>query len=60
MKALAAQRRQLGDDHPDTLISMNSLGSLYKAQGKYAEAEELYIKLLAARAGSWATTIRPR
>ncbi len=45
---LAGKRRQLGDDHPDTLISMNSLGALYYEQGKYPEAEVLYIKALAA------------
>ena len=26
---LSARRRQLGDDHPSTLTSMNNLGSLY-------------------------------
>ncbi len=46
---LAARRRQLGDDHPDTLSSMNNFVSLCQDQGKYAEAEELYTEALAAR-----------
>jgi tetratricopeptide (TPR) repeat protein len=48
-EALAARRRQLGDDHPSTLGSMNNLCVLYKQQGKYTEAEELLKERLAAR-----------
>ena len=36
IKALAARRRQLGDDHPDTLISIYNLADLYQQQGKHA------------------------
>ena len=46
---VAAKRRQLGDDHPSTLTSMNNLGGLHTQQGKYAEAEELLTEALAAR-----------
>jgi tetratricopeptide (TPR) repeat protein len=48
IKVLAARRRQLGDDHPDTLNSINNLGGLHTQQGKYAEAEELLTEALAA------------
>ncbi len=48
-EGLAAKRRQLGDDHPDTLTSMRNLGGLYQDQGKYAEAEAMYTETLAAR-----------
>ena len=36
----------LGEDHPDTLITMNNLAFLYMKQGRYAQAEPLYIKAL--------------
>ena len=35
--------------HPDTLTSVNNLGSLLKAQGKLDEAEPLYRRALQAR-----------
>ena len=38
---LEIRRRELGDEHPDTLISINNLAALYKEQGKYREAEPL-------------------
>ena len=37
--ALAKRRRVLGEEHPDTLISINNMGMLLQAQGKLAEAE---------------------
>jgi hypothetical protein len=40
-EALAARRRILGDDHPDSLKSMNALADILRAEGKHAEAEEL-------------------
>jgi serine/threonine protein kinase/Tfp pilus assembly protein PilF len=39
--ALTTRRRTLGEEHPDTLISINSMGLLLQAQGKLAEAEPL-------------------
>ena len=39
----------LGPSHPDTLNSMNGLASLYYSQGKYDEAEPLYVECLALR-----------
>ena len=35
-----------GPDHPDTLRSMNNLANLYKNQGRYDEAEPLYLEAL--------------
>ena len=43
------RRRVLGEAHQDTLAAMGNLGLVYKVQGKYAQAEPLYIKELEAR-----------
>ena len=48
-QALAERKRVLGDDHPDTLMSMNSLAILYRAQGRYDEAEPLNLETLETR-----------
>jgi len=44
---LATRKEVSGDRHPDTLTSMNNLAALYKSQGKYDEAEPLYVECLA-------------
>jgi len=36
---LETRRRVLGDEHPNTLTSINNLGGLLHAQGKLSEAE---------------------
>jgi tetratricopeptide (TPR) repeat protein len=36
----------LGEEHPDTLYSMYSLGVLYRRQGRYDEAEPLFISAI--------------
>ena len=57
-KVLEVQRRVLGEEHPDTLDTMDNLGALYWNQGKYAQAEPLFTKVLeraAARAGRGAS-----
>ena len=46
MRALAIKEQQLGPQHPDTAKPQQS-GSLYKSQGKYAQAEPLYVRALA-------------
>lgn len=38
-RALATRRRVLGEEHPDTLTSIDSLGLLLQDQGRLAEAE---------------------
>jgi serine/threonine protein kinase/tetratricopeptide (TPR) repeat protein len=41
-RTLAVRREQLGDDHPDTLDSINTLGSIYQLMGSFDDAE-LYV-----------------
>ena len=38
--------RVLGDDHPETLLSMSYLANSLLGQGRYAEAEELQRRTL--------------
>ena len=40
-QTLELKKEVLGDDHPDTLGSMNNLALVFRQQGKYAEAEML-------------------
>ena len=56
-RALEADERVLGPEHPDTLISVNNLADLYKAQGRYGEAEPLFRRALQAASGCWARSI---
>ena len=42
-EALAGHQKALGQDYPDTLLSLNNLASLYHKQGKYSEAEHVGI-----------------
>jgi len=44
---LKIRRKLLGDRHPDVAGSLNNLAGLYKAQGRFAEAEPLYEEALA-------------
>jgi tetratricopeptide (TPR) repeat protein len=48
-RALELRRRLLGEEHADTLTSMNSLVRIERAQGSYAEAEPLAAKVLEGR-----------
>jgi tetratricopeptide (TPR) repeat protein len=45
-KALALRQRVLGATHPDTLTSMQQLGTLYILQGKNGPAESVLTKVL--------------
>ena len=38
--------KALGSEHPDIGISLNNLAGLYRAQGRYAEAEPLFRRSL--------------
>ena len=44
--ALRTRRDELGDDHPDTLRSINSMGTLLVYQGKLTEAEPYFREAL--------------
>jgi non-specific serine/threonine protein kinase/serine/threonine-protein kinase len=48
-EALAIRRRELGDEHPDTLTSIAAMGLLIRAQGNLAEAEPYYREALDSR-----------
>ena len=48
-RSLAIREKALGPEHPDVAQSLNNLAELYRAQGKYAEAEPLYKRSLAIR-----------
>ena len=45
-------KAKLGEDHPDTLSSLNNLAALLKAQGQLAEAEPLYREALEKSPGA--------
>ena len=45
-QALAARRDRLGDEHLDTLASIDQLAKLYWSQGRFDEAETLYRQAL--------------
>ena len=48
-EALEVKRETLGNRHPDTLLSINNLGSLLQAKGDLAAAELLYREALEVR-----------
>ena len=45
-QALEMSRKLLGEEHPSVATSLNNLAGLYRAQGRYEEAEPLFEKLL--------------
>jgi tetratricopeptide (TPR) repeat protein len=48
-ECLAKRKRVLGDNHPDTLISLGNLAFLFKTKGEYDRALPLYEECLAKR-----------
>src|SRR5262249_40086656 len=48
-RALATRRKVLGEEHPDTLSSINSMGILLQRQGKLSEAESYYREAMEKR-----------
>jgi hypothetical protein len=46
---MSARRRTQGDEHPDTLDSINNLALLLQTQGKRAEALEMFRQELEVR-----------
>jgi len=47
--SLQIRRRVLGDDHPDTLISMSTLAQLFRFMGRYEDALPYYAEVLETR-----------
>ncbi|MEH1789971.1 MAG: tetratricopeptide repeat protein [Nostoc sp.] len=41
---LSAAKKRFGDEHPDVAASLNNLAGLYYSQGRYSDAEPLYIQ----------------
>jgi hypothetical protein len=39
----------LGEEHPSTLTSMANLASTYRNQGRWKEAEELFVQVMETR-----------
>src|SRR2546428_255679 len=48
-QVLAARRRVLGEDHPDTLSTEHRLGWLIGRQGRYGEAVDIVNQVLGGR-----------
>lgn len=48
-RQLKIRQTKLGQDHPDTLISMNNLANTYRYQGRWDEAEKLEVQVLETR-----------
>ena len=48
-EALEKFRRTLGEEHPDTLVSIGNMGSLLRDQGRLAEAEPFHSEALEKR-----------
>ena len=49
MRVMEPSLRVLDMEHPDTLISMANLASTYRNQGRWKEAEELYVQVMETR-----------
>ncbi|KAI5791005.1 hypothetical protein FPQ18DRAFT_410111 [Pyronema domesticum] len=49
VKVLEVQKQLLGEEHPDTVSSMNNLAINFHAQGRYREAEDLQMKVMETR-----------
>ena len=49
LRSLAIFEKSLGSDHPNVAFSLNNLAELYRAQGRYADAEPLHKRALAIR-----------
>ncbi|KAK5674032.1 hypothetical protein LTS10_013212 [Elasticomyces elasticus] len=48
-QALSIREKVLGEEHPDTLTSMNNLAGVLGSQGKYEAAESMHRQALAIR-----------
>jgi tetratricopeptide (TPR) repeat protein len=62
LRALALGRRRLGRRHPEVAWTLNDLGVLHKAQGRYADAARRYrlaLQLLVDHHGDEAPELAP-
>jgi tetratricopeptide (TPR) repeat protein len=57
-RCLAITENALGADHPQVGTLLGSLGSFYRVQNRYAEAERLFRRSLAIAKRHWAPTTR--
>ena len=48
-EAVRRYGEQFGEDHPDTLLAMNSLAIVYQRRGRYGQAGDLYEEVLKRR-----------
>jgi eukaryotic-like serine/threonine-protein kinase len=48
-RAIDLRRRMLGEENPDTLMSIRNLANLYERQGKFQQSESLYKQVLEAQ-----------
>ncbi|KAF2182111.1 hypothetical protein K469DRAFT_587897 [Zopfia rhizophila CBS 207.26] len=42
VQVVETQKKVLGAEHPDTLVTMHNLASTYRSQERWKEAEELF------------------
>ncbi len=49
LQVMETMKRVLGEEHPDTLISMGNLAATYRNQGRWKEAEELEMQVMKMR-----------
>jgi Flp pilus assembly protein TadD len=49
LSSLETKRAALGENHPDTLITMNGLGILYFNHGEFVKAESIWTDCLKLR-----------
>jgi hypothetical protein len=43
---METRKRVLGEEHPDTLTSMANLALTYRNQGRWKEAESLFVQVM--------------
>jgi hypothetical protein len=48
-QALAGREKILGNEQPDTLASVDNLGSVLQSQGRYIEVEVVHRQAIAGR-----------
>ena len=46
---METRKRVLGEEHPDTLMSMDNLAFTYQSQGRWKEAEMLEVLVVETR-----------